>query len=272
MEPFPQPTKEVHMLDLAAGCGTWIQCASMHQARSRFSCNIKEGKVFAFGGTSEDQKVLAECEVFDIEHNAWSPVAPMLHGHTDHKVALWEGQFYVHGGHFWKESISDGDYVVEFEEFEQPRLQGAKFAEVYNPATNQWMKLHDFKRGMQGPIVEVDKKLVNLSMSINHNSVEIYTGHSNSWISSQPISWKISEQGVPKVSFRWPMYVLHQAIGLDNEILVWLFSVQCIDEWQGHYLLKSKGLGSKTSSLEWDKMASANEFPKQFLCMHRINL
>lgn len=115
------PTNLVIMFDPLTN--TWVQKASLIEARAKLDAVVLDGCIYACGGFNSNR--LATMERYDPLADTWTPVVPMVKFRSHHRILVMDKKIIAMGG----KSIS------------RP-ITGAKMVqnscEVFEPAANQW--------------------------------------------------------------------------------------------------------------------------------------
>lgn len=164
-------SREVYQFD-PCGSGRWKQCASMISGRASFGSDVKDGKIYVFGGMGAEGK----CEVYDPVQDVWHSIAPMLTNRIQHKVVHLGKEFYVHMGKYF---IVDRGWT------------DANFAEVYDCSKDEWRRLPDVAWNKPAPSRMVEAVLViyGRMFKILDDWLYLYDQHACSWSACRPISW-----------------------------------------------------------------------------------
>jgi N-acetylneuraminic acid mutarotase len=99
---------------------TWTMMAHLHQARGAIGVGSLDGKIYAIGGSTSNEKTVATAEVYDPAKNRWSFIAPLPRARDHLAVVGAFGRLHAIGGRFT--GFTD--------------LTGLH--DVYDPATNTW--------------------------------------------------------------------------------------------------------------------------------------
>lgn len=182
--------KAVLMLDLGACRGVWTQCSNMKISRSQFACQVKDNKIFVFGGVDEQDHMLDEAHVYDPAHNSWSQVASMGYKRCSHKALCFDGSFYLCGGNFCgddlvselchaqKASADQKPVSTKQHVWNSARAQDASSMEIYDSRKDEWLTVENFTQGRgPGSYFVVDGILHHL----NRKVIEVYDKLSRSW-------------------------------------------------------------------------------------------
>ncbi|KAL3679951.1 hypothetical protein R1sor_022907 [Riccia sorocarpa] len=240
--------KQAYSLDLWSNQHVWKRCADMSTPRERFSSGVMNGKLYVFGGECHRRLFRppewCAAEMYDPEEDIWSPIAPMLHASAEEVLVVDEALtldgFFLVRGHF------EGHYEGPFKE---PAVE-RRFVEIYNPYKDQWGKLerdiNTFGPGTH--MMTVDGNFY----FFEKNHVIRYDFRTRS-PSSQVNSLKIIDE--PRKLDDG--HVCTAAPAGDGEVLtLHRWPRNQWSHWnQAAILLKSKGLGSKTCSLQWEKVS-----------------
>lgn len=125
-----QPTRDVYVLGFAGR--KWRRGAPMKESRSFFACaSVGSKKVYVAGGHDDQKNALRSSEVYDVEKDEWSTIAPMTEGRDECQgfAIGTELRFCVLSGYGTE---SQGRF----------RSDG----EIYDPATNSWSKIENVWR------------------------------------------------------------------------------------------------------------------------------
>ncbi|BFI05722.1 hypothetical protein MPTK1_1g25730 [Marchantia polymorpha subsp. ruderalis] len=250
---------QVHSFDLGSAQRAWKQCASMYGKRINFSCAVKDGKIYVFGGQASFRGVFSEkSEVYNPKQNSWHFIAPVLHHCLGRKAIVAEGEIYVHGGSFHNQLDAD-------------------FAEVYDCRKDQWRELKNFTHPEQSirsdRLVVIDGKL----HEIYGNYLLVHDAATNSWKATQYISWDVLER------FQANHFRADEAVAVNGELLslgCWKkfrirrteYGMQQMILGMGQILLRSKGLGCKDRQLDWEIVNCPYSFwiMSYCLCLVRV--
>ena len=104
--------------------GLWSPIAAMSTARCYHDVAMLAGKLYAVGGSSEDDEdddALSAVECFDPSTGQWSPVADMGAARNSTGVSVSDGKLYAVGGHDGANNLSS--------------------IESFDPATGQWSSM-----------------------------------------------------------------------------------------------------------------------------------
>ncbi|XP_024010744.1 F-box/kelch-repeat protein At2g44130 [Eutrema salsugineum] len=126
-----QPVKDVYVLEFAGeGSGRrWRRGSPMTESRSFFACaSVGSTKVYVAGGHDDQKNALRSAEVYDVEKDEWSTIAPMTEERDECQGFFMETDlgFCVISG-----------YATE----SQGRFRSD--AESYDLATNSWAKIEN---------------------------------------------------------------------------------------------------------------------------------
>ena len=105
----------------------WEAVAPMAEARAAHAAAVLDGKLYAVGGSNDDDGHLSSVERYDPTANAWEAVAPMATGRSELVVAVLDGKLYAVGGTKYDEEAG-GE-------------RAANMVERFNPATFAWEEL-----------------------------------------------------------------------------------------------------------------------------------
>ncbi|CAN8280118.1 unnamed protein product [Cochlearia groenlandica] len=120
-----QPVKDVFVLDFTSGTGRrWRRGKPMAAARSFFACaTVGSAKVYVAGGHDDQKNALKSAEVYDVEKDEWSTIAPLAEGRDE-----------CHGF----STTADFGFCVLSGYGTDTQGQFRSDAEIYDPITNSW--------------------------------------------------------------------------------------------------------------------------------------
>ena len=151
----------------------WLMCAPMLFAKANFALAYVDGKIYCFGGVSENQHPTEIIERYDINQNKWSYVGMMPATLVDLSAVVYGGCIYILGG---RTGVGAHNVVMK-----------------YDPSTADWINLAGMPtpRFNFGACVVGDEIFVaggqiysHSSHTINRealNSVEVYNIEQNQW-------------------------------------------------------------------------------------------
>ena len=148
--------------------GTWTRIARMNTRRQSFPLVALNQKLYAFGGGSPldltlDHPPCDKCEVYSIDQNEWTSIAPLPQARKSAAACLHEGKIYVSGGRTTNETMMTFwcyDPVSDSWEEKSPMLlqhaghvmmsalgniyvidRSNRSVECYNLSTDDWTKI-----------------------------------------------------------------------------------------------------------------------------------
>ncbi|KAL2608942.1 hypothetical protein R1flu_027515 [Riccia fluitans] len=239
-------TRDVYMIDLAAGRGEWERCASMGGMRSQFCCAVNNGRLYVFGGGCRPQVDYSrDAEVYDPERDCWHSISGMIYPRTNHSAVNLEGRLLVVGGAVWLEDEDEINFQRTGGDELPEHFFNPTFAEVYDPRKNKWRKVEKVtKREMDDAFIVVHGKM----FVIRPDSVHVYDVAHNFWTFVQPISWEAQlRSGFKDCTVKAVAFVGSELMAVVGT---------CAEEDYGMILLRSKNFRRKNVLMTWEQIAS----------------
>lgn len=273
--------KAVLMLDLGACRGVWTQCTNMKISRSQFACQVKDNKIYVFGGVDEEDHMLDEAHVYDPAKNAWSDVTSMGYKHSSHKAIRLDEFFYLCGGSIGGDELigefcdpdkanADQRAIIHQQVWNRKRAQDATFTEVYDSSKDEWLTVENFTQGRNsGSYFVVDGCLHHLT----GKGVEVYDKNSNSWESFRLDPW--SHAGESKVCAAEVVNEEIFALVLERRDTVvpprenWALVARCNIV---AVPVKASWSGLKINNLTWERVKCPHDFNWSSCSIHRLQL
>jgi len=159
---------------------TWVMLPNMNVARPTFAAIELSGKLYAIGGSNEEEKQgIASVEVYESENDKWVPLSPMYRSRHGHAVAVLDGKLYVVGGERFhlEGSESSGESSEEGSD-ERCRISG----EVYDPALDVWTDFAPLDSSFNQTLVALLSLEGKLWAISSVGSIRIYDRHDATWI------------------------------------------------------------------------------------------
>ncbi|KAL3701921.1 hypothetical protein R1sor_019943 [Riccia sorocarpa] len=190
---------EVFCFDLGSFQGGWRRCAKLESPREGISCYVKDGKIFACGGSGYDQNMCRKSYVYHPDRDCWTPIADMLCKRSGQKIVGLGGGLYIHGGRFWSDRV-DAPEVATSSGLSAGLSMGgqAKTAylesvtEKYDLDTDTWTEVDNFAFGRA-----TGSYLVSAEGSLYHVSVEQvdkYNSALKTWERVHLNLWRVLEK------------------------------------------------------------------------------
>lgn len=226
-----------------AGSGQWKQCASMICARTVFACDVKDGKIYVFGGMGAE----GAAEVYDPVQDVWHGIAPMLTNRIQHKVVHVGEEFYAHMGRYFHSDWAD-----------------ATFAEVYDSRKNQWRRVENFTGNNPAParLVEAVLVICGRMFKILDDWLYLYDQSTCSWSACRPISWDVLRLRSRFVQQNNYIELAASAIAVKGGLLALVYGMSPANEMVLTPLRSGARYGQ---TLAWKKIQSSLHF-RQCYC------
>jgi hypothetical protein len=236
-------SREVHEFD-PAGPGQWRQCASMICGRASFACDVKDGKIYVFGGMGAE----GAAEIYDPAQDVWHGIAPMLTNRVQHKVVRVGDEFYLHMGRSFDRDWND-----------------ATFAEVYDSNKDEWRRIENFTELAKK--VEAVLVMRERMFKILDDWLQVYDQPAGKWKTCGAISWDVIKFRRYVQSSNY-MEVAASAIAVNGEVLALVCGLSPANEMVWTPL---RSCVSYSQKLSWKKIHSPLHF-RQCHCMCAIEL
>ena len=171
-----QATAEIYH----AATGEWTPAASMATPRWGHSATVlADGRVLVAGGRSSavggKEQVVASAELYDPQHDTWSPAAPMDQGRVLHAAGL----------------LSSGEVIVAGGHLQDPAdLHSATAsAELYDPRSDTWTATGSMHAAREegGSAVLPDGTFL-MAGGGQQASAEVFLPGSGTWSLTEPMS------------------------------------------------------------------------------------
>lgn len=147
---------------------TWRMMAHLHQARGAIGVAALDGKIYAIGGSTSNEKTVATSEVYDPVKNRWSLIAPLPRARDHLAVVGANGKLHAIGGRFT--GYTDNTALHD----------------VYDPATNAWRPAAPMITGRSsGAAALYDGLIIVAGGECNHGNAftenEAYDPKTDTW-------------------------------------------------------------------------------------------
>ena len=204
--------------------GKWSEVARMPTARGSLAAGVVDGKLYALGGSDDEDNTLDTVEVYDPATDRWDAVAPMPTARCGLAAGVVDGKLYAVGG---SSGPSGKCYSL-------PGVLAT--VERYDPATHRWTALAPMPTArFDLAVVVSNNMLYALGGSDDHNTldtVERYDPITGKWWTAGSLS--TARRGHSAVELLDDIYVLGGFKGNG-------FSVDTVDRRLGEEGLR-KGL------------------------------
>jgi hypothetical protein len=240
---YKRSSKDVYVLDLAAGQRDWSQCASMLEPRSTFGCGAMDGKIYVFGGFCSENQPTRSSEVYDPEKDSWESVmsAPLLR--YGHQVAIIGEELALYGGGYWEPLHEQVAFAKD-----------ADILEFYHPGKDEWRRVGS-SRAFKGAFVAQGR-------FYGMNSVAVYVHNfetvSSVWAQLHSFSLDTLSDGI-SINQVAPVTVLAVGDQLVAIVTEWTLERRpdCTHvRTYGPMLVQASGFGCKHKLLEWERANS----------------
>ena len=154
---------------------TWVEKASMHQARSNLGVAVVNGKIYAIGGNG-NTGIVGTNEEYDPKTGSWIYKAPMPTARYNFAIAVYQNKICCIGG---STNVTDEGQTI------------TTVNEVYDPATDTWESktpMPTTRFSLEANVV--GSKIYLIGGYLDHSGLslnEVYDPTNNSWTTEAPV-------------------------------------------------------------------------------------
>ena len=152
----------------------WTTKASMHIPRAGAAAVVWDGKIYVFGGKSNNNTILKSVEVYDPVNDTWdnTTIPDFNKARYNGQAIVWKNEIYLIGGRNKDKALKD--------------------CEVYDPVQNEWHNAHNLHEEREGHAIAVLNKKIFAIGGQNEpyelvEDIEWYNADDDNWVETDSV-------------------------------------------------------------------------------------